>query len=170
MAAHQSLKKEGEIQDRIDVPEDRRFVGFDAYKKVLDAGIDLVILATPPGFRPVHFAAAVDAGKHVFMEKPVAVDAPGVRAVLTAAAIARQKNLAVGVGLQRHHEASYIETIKRLQDGAIGDILATRVYWNGAGVWVHPRTEGQSRHGVPDAQLVLLQLAVRRSHRRAAHP
>jgi len=140
----QSLNKESEIAGRIDVPEERRFVGFDAYQKVLAAGVDLVILATPPGFRPQHFAAAVEAGKHVFMEKPVAVDAPGVRAVLVAAQAARQKNLAVGVGLQRHHEASYIETIKRLQDGAIGDILATRVYWNGAGVWVHPRTEGQS--------------------------
>jgi myo-inositol 2-dehydrogenase / D-chiro-inositol 1-dehydrogenase len=140
----QSLQKEGGIANRIDVPEERRFVGFDAYKQVLGAGVDLVILATPPGFRPVHFAAAVEAGKHVFMEKPVAVDGPGVRAVLTAAQVARQKNLAVGVGLQRHHEASYIETIKRLQDGAIGDIIATRAYWNGAGVWVHPKTEGQS--------------------------
>jgi myo-inositol 2-dehydrogenase / D-chiro-inositol 1-dehydrogenase len=140
----QSLQKEEGISSRIDVPEERRFVGFDAYKQVIGAGVDLVILATPPGFRPVHFAAAVDAGKHVFMEKPVAVDGPGVRAVLTAAQVARQKNLAVGVGLQRHHEASYIETIKRLQDGAIGEIPVTRVYWNGAGVWVHPRSEGQS--------------------------
>ena len=140
----QSLQKEGGIANRIDVPEERRFVGFDAYKQVLDAGVDLVILATPPGFRPIHFEAAVDAGKHVFMEKPVAVDAPGVRAVLAAAQVAQQKNLAVGVGLQRHHEAAYIETIKRLQDGAIGDIVATRVYWNGAGVWVHPKTEGQT--------------------------
>jgi predicted dehydrogenase len=140
----QSLQKEGEITSRIDVPDDRRFVGFDAYQSVIDAGVDLVVLATPPGFRPIHFRAAVDAGKHVFMEKPVAIDAPGVRAVLEAAYVAKQKNLAVGVGLQRHHEAPYVETIKRLQDGAIGEILATRVYWNGAGVWVHPRQEGQS--------------------------
>jgi len=140
----QNLGREGEIAEKIDVPEERRFVGFDAYKNVIDAGVDLVILATPPGFRPVHFKAAVDAGKHVFMEKPVAVDGPGVRDVIAAAEIAKQKGLAVGVGLQRRHEAPYIETIKRLQDGEIGDILAARVYWNGAGVWVHPRKEGQT--------------------------
>lgn len=139
-----NLKKESRIEDRIDVPEDRRFTGFDAYKKVLEAGVDLVVLATPPGFRPIHFAAAVDAGKHVFMEKPVAVDGPGVRAVLAAAEIAKSKNLGVGVGLQRRHQAPYIETIKRLQDGAIGDIVASRVYWNNAGVWVNPRKEGQT--------------------------
>jgi predicted dehydrogenase len=138
------LEKDDQIKGRIDVPAERRFVGFDAYKNVLDAGIDLVILATPPGFRPLHFAAAIDAGKHVFMEKPVAVDAPGVRAVLEATRKAKERNLAVGVGLQRHHQASYLETIKRLQDGAIGDMVAARVYWNGAGVWVHPRQPEQT--------------------------
>jgi len=140
----QNLTKEGEIAQRVDVPEDRRFTGFDAYKKVIESGVDLVILATPPGFRPIHFKAAVDAGKHVFMEKPVAVDGPGVRQVLAAAEVAKSKGLGVGVGLQRHHEYPYIETIKRLQDGAIGDIVASRVYWNGAGVWVHPRTSNQT--------------------------
>ncbi len=130
--------------DKIDVPEDRQFVGFDAYKKVLESDIDLVILATPPGFRPLHFEAAVNAGKHVFMEKPVAVDACGVRRVIDANDIAKSKNLAVAVGLQRHHEPIYIETIKRLQDGAIGRIVATRAYWNGGGVWVRPRKEEQS--------------------------
>jgi len=140
----QELKKEEELKDRIDVPEDRCFVGFDAYKNVLGAGVDLVILATPPGFRPIHVKAAVEAGKHVFMEKPVATDAPGVRSVLASAAAAKQKGLALAVGLQRHHQQSYIETIKRLKDGAIGDIIATRVYWNEAGVWVHPRKPGQT--------------------------
>jgi predicted dehydrogenase len=130
--------------DRVDVPKDRQFVGFDAYKKVIDSGIDMVILATPPGFRPLHFEAAVKAGKHVFMEKPVAVDGAGVRQVLEAAKIAKEKNLGVGVGLQRRHENSYLETIKRLQEGAIGDIVCTRVYWNGAGVWVNPKRPGQS--------------------------
>ena len=120
--------------DRVDVPEDRRFIGFDGYQKALDAGIDVVLLATPPGFRPIHFEAAVKAGKHVFMEKPVATDAIGIRRVLATAAEAKQKNLKVGVGLQRHHERSYIETVKRLQDGAIGDILAMRIYWNGGAV------------------------------------
>jgi predicted dehydrogenase len=131
-------------KDRVDVPEDRKFVGFDAYQKALDSGIDMIILATPPGFRPLHFEAAIKAGKHVFMEKPVAVDAPGVRQVLAAAKEAKEKNLCVGVGLQRHHQNSYKETIKRLQDGAIGDIIATRVYWNGGGVWVRPRTADQN--------------------------
>ncbi|HEY2841190.1 MAG TPA: Gfo/Idh/MocA family oxidoreductase, partial [Pirellulales bacterium] len=140
----QNLKNEDRIAERIDVPEDRRFTGFDAYKQVLNSGVDLVVLATPPGFRPIHFAAAVDAGKHVFMEKPVAVDGPGVRAVLAAAEIAKSKGLGVGVGLQRRHQAPYIETIKRLQDGAIGDIVAARVYWNNAGVWVNPRKPGQT--------------------------
>jgi len=129
---------------KVDVPEERRFIGFDAYKQVLEADIDLVILATPPGFRPMHFEAAVNAGKHVFMEKPVAVDAPGVRRVLAAAQEAKKKSLAVAVGLQRRHEVAYKETIAQLQDGAIGDINLTRAYWNGAGVWVRPRKEGQT--------------------------
>jgi myo-inositol 2-dehydrogenase / D-chiro-inositol 1-dehydrogenase len=142
----ENIKKEngGAFVSKIDVPKDRQFVGFDAYKQVLAAGIDLVILATPPGFRPIHFAAAVDAGKHVFMEKPVAVDAPGVRAVLDAAKKAKEKNLGVGVGLQRHHQQGYIETIQRLQEGAIGDIICMRAYWNNPGVWVHPRQQGET--------------------------
>jgi predicted dehydrogenase len=131
-------------KDRVDVPEERKFVGFDAFQKAIDCGPDLVILATPPGFRPQHFEAAVKAGKHVFMEKPVATDPAGVRKVLAAAEESKKKGLAVGVGLQRRHQKEYIETIKRLQDGAIGDILAARVYWNGQTPWVHPRKEGQT--------------------------
>lgn len=142
--SYNTLQKEEGLKDRIDVPQERRFVGFDAFQKALDAGPDLVILATPPGFRPIHFEAAVKANKHVFMEKPVATDAPGVRRVLAAAQEAKKKNLGVGVGLQRRHQAVYQETIKRLQDGAIGDIMTTRVYWNGSTPWVHPRTPGQS--------------------------
>jgi predicted dehydrogenase len=134
----------GEKPDRFAVTEDRKFVGLDAYQKVINSGVDLVVLATPPGFRPVHFEAAVNAGKHVFMEKPVAVDAPGVRQVLAAAAEAKKKNLGVGVGLQRHHEAKYIETIKRLKDGAVGDIHTARAYWNGGGVWTRDRKPGMS--------------------------
>src|SRR5205814_6039062 len=130
--------------DRFAVTDDCKFVGLDAYQKVINAGVDLVILATPPGFRPVQFEAAVKAGKHVFMEKPVAVDAPGVRQVLAAAQEAKKKNLGVGVGLQRHHQAGYIEAIKRLQDGAIGDIQTARVYWNGGGVWTRDRKPGMS--------------------------
>src|SRR5262245_45288098 len=100
---------------KVDVPKDRQFVGFDAYKQALESGADLVILATPPGFRPIHFEAAVDAGKHIFMEKPVAVDAPGVRHVLAANGKAKGRDLMVAVGLQRRHDPQYLETIKRLQ-------------------------------------------------------
>jgi predicted dehydrogenase len=139
-----NIQNEGNFGAKIDVPKERQFVGFDAYKKVLEAGVDLVILATPPGFRPIHFAAAVEAGKHVFMEKPVAVDAPGVRAVLEAAKKAKEKNVGVGVGLQRRHQKGYVDTIQRLQDGAIGDIVSMRAYWNGAGVWVNPRKPDQT--------------------------
>ena len=129
---------------KIDVPEERRFVGFDAYQKVIDSDVDLVILTTPPGFRPQHFEAAVKAGKHVFMEKPVAVDAPGIRRVLAAAEVAKAKGLGVGVGLQRRHDPLHIETVQRLQDGEIGDIGLTRVYWNGGGVWTIPREPQQT--------------------------
>ncbi|GIX03967.1 MAG: oxidoreductase [Planctomycetaceae bacterium] len=125
--------------ERVAVDNDHVFVGFDAYQKVIDSGVDLVILATPPGFRPIHFEYAVKAGKHVFMEKPVAVDAPGVRQVLEANKIAKEKKLKVGVGLQRHHQRVYLETIQRLKDDKmIGDIVALRVYWNGGGVWEPP--------------------------------
>ncbi len=130
-----SVNALSKLGDRVAVPKDKQFVGFDAYKQVIASDVDLVILATPPGFRPIHFAAAVEAGKHVFMEKPVAVDAPGVRAVIETAKKAKQKNLGVGVGLQRRHQASYIDAVKRIQDGAIGDVIAQRVYWNSAGVW-----------------------------------
>ncbi len=124
---------------KVDCPPERQFVGFDAYKKVLDCDIDLVVLATPPGFRPLHFEAAVDAGKQIFMEKPVAVDPAGVRRVLAANEQAKQKNLTVAVGLQRHHEPNYIETIKRIRDGAIGDIILARAYWNMGYLWVRGR-------------------------------
>jgi len=127
--------------DRVDVSPGARFAGLDAYKKAIDAGVDGVILATQPGYRPMHFEYAVKEGKHVFMEKPVATDAPGVRRVLEANKIAKEKNLKVGVGLQRHHQASYLETYKRIQDGAIGDIVYFRCYWNGGPIWVRGRNE-----------------------------
>ncbi|GAB5520178.1 MAG: Gfo/Idh/MocA family oxidoreductase [Rhodothermales bacterium] len=133
----------GSIQDRIDVPKERRFSGFDAYKQVIPL-VDVIILATPPGFRPMHFKAAVDAGKHVFMEKPVATDAPGVRSVLETAELAKQKQLNVVVGLQRHYQTVYREWINRIHDGTIGDITTSRVYWNGAGVWVRERKPGMT--------------------------
>jgi len=128
---------------QVDVPPDRQFVGLDGFKQAI-ALADVVILATPPGFRPFHFEEAIRQGKHVFMEKPVATDGPGVRRVLAAAEEAKKKNLKVGVGLQRHHQPGYLETLKRLHDGAIGDITSLRVYWNDGGVWVNPRKPGQS--------------------------
>ncbi|WP_417848141.1 Gfo/Idh/MocA family oxidoreductase [Thalassoglobus sp.] len=127
----------------IQVAQENMFVGFDAYKKVIDSGIDLVILATPPGFRPMMFGYAVEKGVHVFMEKPVATDAAGVRKVLEAAKVAKEKKLKVGVGLQRHHQACYQEFIQRVHDGQIGDVRALRVYWNGGGVWDPRKTRDE---------------------------
>ena len=138
--------------ERVAVDAEHKFAGFDAYQKVIDSGVDLVILATPPGFRPIHFEAAVKAGKHVFMEKPVAVDAPGVRQVLAAVEEAKTRNLKVGVGLQRHHQNSYLETIKRLNDGAIGDIVTLRVYWNSGGVW-DPRVKREDAKSEMEYQM-----------------
>ena len=126
---------------RIDVPEDRKFVGFDAYEKAIPLA-DVVILATPPGFRPIHFEEAVKQGKHIFMEKPVATDPAGIQKVLAAAAIAKQKKLNVVVGLQRHYQNSYRELFKRKD--LIGDITSAQAWWNGDGVWVHPRKDGQT--------------------------
>lgn len=130
--------------DKVLVNEDTSYIGLDAYKSVMDSDADLVILATPPGFRPLHFAAAIEAGKHVFMEKPVAVDAPGIRKVLEYGKVASEKNLLVQVGLQRRHERAYRETIDELQNGIIGDLLFSRVYWNSNGVWERPRKPGDS--------------------------
>ncbi|SOE20175.1 Predicted dehydrogenase [Spirosomataceae bacterium TFI 002] len=127
------------VSDRVDVPEEHKFVGFDGYKKAI-ALADVVILTTPPGFRPIHFEEAVRQGKHVFMEKPVATDAPGIRRVLDAAEEAKKKNLKVVVGLQRHYQKSYLETYDRvINQGMIGDIVSARCYWNNDGVWVKKR-------------------------------
>ena len=127
------------IGARIKVTEDKCFTGFDAHQKVLGAGVDLVILATPPGFRPKHLAAAVEAGKHIFAEKPVAVDAAGVRSVLATYERAMAKNLAIGVGTQRRHQDDYQQTIKRIHDGAIGDVVSGQVFWNQGGLWNRDR-------------------------------
>jgi myo-inositol 2-dehydrogenase/D-chiro-inositol 1-dehydrogenase len=132
--------------EKIDVSEDHKFIGFDAYKKAI-ALADVVILATPPGFRPMQFEEAIRQGKHVFMEKPVAVDGAGIRKVLAAAEEAKKKNLKVGVGLQRRHQLGYLETLKRLHDGEIGDITSMRCYWNGTTPWVKPRKELEKQAG-----------------------
>ena len=127
----------------ISVDPKNRFSGFDAYKKAIDLA-DVVILTTPPGFRPQHFKYAIDNDKHVFMEKPVATDAYGVRQVLKTAKEAKKKNLNVVVGLQRHYENSYLELLKRIRQDDIGRIVSGQVYWNSGGVWVRPRTPQQS--------------------------
>ena len=131
------------IRQKVDVPEDRKFVGFDAYKRAMELA-DVVILTTPPGFRPMHFEEAVTQGKQIFMEKPVATDPAGIQRVLTAAKIAKQKKLNVVVGLQRHYQNSYREIMKRIQDGQIGDVVSASCWWNNDGVWVKPRKEGQT--------------------------
>jgi predicted dehydrogenase len=128
---------DADLARRIKVTDGTAFTGFDAYEQVLAAGIDLVILATPPGFRPAHLTAAVAAGKHIFAEKPVAVDPAGVRTVLAAYDAARQKGLGIGVGTQRRHEAQYLETIRRIHDGAIGHVVSGQVFWNQGGLWSH---------------------------------
>jgi predicted dehydrogenase len=125
--------------DKTDVPPERIFVGFDAYQKAIDCGVDMVILATPPGFRPIHYAAAVRAGKHVFMEKPCCVDAPGFRSLMESNKLADEKGLKVVVGLQRRHEAKYINGINRIHDGQFGELILLQAYWNGGGVWVKQR-------------------------------
>jgi myo-inositol 2-dehydrogenase / D-chiro-inositol 1-dehydrogenase len=121
------------------VTDEKCFTGFDAFQKVLAADIDYVVLASPPGFRPAHLAAAVAAGKHIFTEKPVAVDAAGIRSVLATYELAVQKGLGIGVGTQRRHQDLYLETIKRIQDGAIGDVMSGQVFWNQGGLWNRER-------------------------------
>ncbi len=116
-----------QAMQKIDVPEERQFIGFDAYQKVLDSGIDVIILATPPHFRPAHLKAAVDAGKHCFVEKPIAVDAPGVRSVLANCEQAKQKNLSIVSGLCYRYDLAKRELYQRVLEGAIGDILAMNV-------------------------------------------
>jgi myo-inositol 2-dehydrogenase / D-chiro-inositol 1-dehydrogenase len=118
------------------VSDERCFTGFDNHHKVLAAGVDLVILAAPPGFRPMHLAAAVEAGKHVFMEKPVAVDPPGVRSVIASSQAAEKKSLGIVAGTQRRHQPHYIEAMKRIHDGQIGEIVAAQCYWNQGELWV----------------------------------
>jgi len=132
------------LKDRgpqFNVTPERCFSGFDAYRKVIETGVNYVILATPPGFRPFQFKAAIEAGAHVFTEKPVAVCPAGVRMMLEAGKLATEKKLGVVAGTQRRHQRSYVETIKRLHGGAIGKVLAMQVYWNQGALWSHNHDE-----------------------------
>lgn len=136
-----NLAESGIDKNKVNVPEDRKFTGFDAYEKAI-ALADVVILTTPPGFRPIHFETAVKLGKHVFMEKPVATDPAGIKKVLDTATIAKQKKLNVVVGLQRRYQNSYLELYKRKD--LIGDITSAQAWWNNDGVWVKERQPGQT--------------------------
>lgn len=139
-----SLSAVKQIADKIDVPPENQFVGFDAYKGVIAADVDVVLLTTPPHFRPMHLQAAIDAGKHVFAEKPVAVDAPGVRSVLQTCEEAKRKNLSVVSGLCIRYDGGFRETVKRLHDGAIGDIHTMIANDYRGGIWVKPRKDDWS--------------------------
>jgi predicted dehydrogenase len=132
----QNLTKYGE---KSAVPADRQFVGWDAYKKVLASDINYVILATPPAFRAMHLRAAVEAGKNIFTEKPVGVDPAADQDVLRDGGDGQAEGLAIVAGTQRRHHAAYLATIKRVQDGAIGDVVSMRVFWNQGGLWTKPR-------------------------------
>jgi myo-inositol 2-dehydrogenase/D-chiro-inositol 1-dehydrogenase len=132
--------KAKENGNQVDVPLDHCFGGLDAYEKVITSPeVNYVMLATPPGFRPQHIQAAIAAGKNLFTEKPVGVDATGIRKVLAAYEEANKKGLFVVAGTQRRHQAGYQKTIQQIHDGAIGDVTALRVYWNGGGIWFNKR-------------------------------
>lgn len=140
-----ALKAVENMKDKVDCPEDRRFIGLDAARNVINLpDVDLVILATPPGFRPFHFDAAIKAGKHVFMEKPVCVDSFGARLCLEAAKLADEKKRKVVVGLQRRYDNRYRETIARIREGVAGDIIGGQVYWNGGAIWYRDRQKDQN--------------------------
>jgi predicted dehydrogenase len=142
-ASYDRAKVKG-FRDQVDVPPERRFVGLDAYQKAIASGVDVVILATPPGFRPIHYAAAIAAGKNVFMEKPCCIDAPGFRTLMATNKLADKKNLKVVVGLQRRYQTSYINGIKKIHDGKIGEVLLQRAYWNSGEVWLRERKPNET--------------------------
>ena len=142
-AQQDSVKK---LNNTVEVPDANVFDGLDCHEKVLNAGVDYVILSGPPGFRPLHLQAAIKAGKNVFTEKPVCVDGPGARKCLEAYEAATGKKLGVAAGTQRRHQKSYLETIKRVQDGELGNITAMRAYWNGTGIWFRTRNDLASKN------------------------
>ncbi len=136
------LQKEENVAAKVDVKPGMRFVGFDAYKQVIASGVDVVLLTTPPHFRPMHLEAAVEAGKHVFAEKPVAVDAPGVRAVLQTCRKAKKKGLSVVSGLCLRYDNGFREMVRRLQEGAVGQVVALQANDYRGPNWARPRQEG----------------------------
>ena len=137
---------ENSLYGKVNLPNDRIFGGLDSYKKAIDClnPGDQVVIATPPGFRPYHYRAAIEKGLHVFMEKPIFVDAPGFRHVMETNKKADDKNLKVVVGFQRRYDPRYYNWIKQIHAGRIGDVQYTRVFWNGGGIWCRHRTSGES--------------------------
>ena len=143
--------KKQEIGSRVDVPKERQYTGFDAYKHVIDQ-VDLVLLTTPPHFRPIHLAYAVEKGVNAFVEKPMAVDGPGLRKYLEACKVAKEKNLSLVNGFCWRYDGPRRETMKRVFDGQIGKIAAIETTYNSQGVW-EPRRNARAvfvRHGIPD--------------------
>jgi predicted dehydrogenase len=138
------LGNDEEIAQKLDVKNENRFVGFDAYKKVIDSDVHVVLMCEPPHFRPMHLKYAIEKGKHVFAEKPVAVDAPGVRSVLATCEEARKKSLSVVSGLCIRYDQGFRETIKRIHDGAIGDVFTLQANDFRGPIWVKPRQPGWS--------------------------
>jgi len=138
----QNLSNDQAIRANVDVPAARRYVGLDAFERVIDNQVDVVILATPPGFRPQHLRAAIRARKHVFTEKPVAVDGPGIRLCLELFEEAGRNRLSVVAGTQRRYQTGYVESMQQIQGGAIGTITSARCYWNQGALWVNPRQQG----------------------------
>ena len=136
------LAKKLKDEKGIDVPADHRFVGLEAYKQVIDSGVDVVIVATPPLFRPIHFQYATEKGKHAFLEKPICVDPVGYRTIMATAKQAQAKNLCVVTGTQRHHQRSYVESYKKIMEGLIGEITGGIVYWNQNMLWYRERQAG----------------------------
>ncbi|HSK08009.1 MAG TPA: Gfo/Idh/MocA family oxidoreductase [Vicinamibacterales bacterium] len=134
-----------EFPGRVNVPPERQFTGFDNYQQVCALPeVNLIVTAAPPGFRPRHLEAAIKAGKHVFMEKPVAVDPVGIRSIIATSDLAKQKNLAIVAGTQRRHQRLYNEMMQRIHDGQIGEIVAAQCYWNQGDLWVRERTPAMS--------------------------
>jgi predicted dehydrogenase len=143
-AGLQSLERDAEVGKRVRVDRDHQFTGFDGYQRVIESDVDVVLLATPPHFRPMHLRAAIEAGKHTFAEKPVAVDAPGVLSVLETTELARQKNVSIVSGLNMRYSPNMQQLMRRIHDGAIGEIVALHAIRYGDGVWVRPRRPGMT--------------------------
>jgi predicted dehydrogenase len=138
----QKARKTIETKSNQKIEDSRCYLGFDGYKKLIESDVDVILLATPPHFRPLHFEAAVEAKKHIFMEKPVAVDPVGARSILASAEKAKAYNLCVVTGTQRRHQRPYVETQSRVAAGAIGTIVAARASWMQGQLWYRPRQEG----------------------------